>query len=301
MARHTLLSLSHLTKRYGNAPVAALSDVSLHVNSGEVYGFLGANGAGKSTTIRLLLNFIEPSSGSAHIMGKDVVTDSVAITQHVGYLAGDVALYNKLTGKELLHYLSDLSGNVDHAYRQRLCTMFEAELAKPISDLSKGNRQKLGIIQAFMHQPDVLILDEPTSGLDPLMQEAFFTLIAETKQRGAAIFMSSHNFSEVQRTCDRIGIIRKGVLVAERSITELGDTKQHFTITFAGAPPLAALQKVPGLTIVGTDGNVVRISLGGQMAPLFGLLAKHHVVQLSTQTADLEEEFLQFYKEEDAA
>ena len=210
------ITTNQLTKYYSGSRVAALDSLTLEVAPGEVYGYLGANGAGKSTTIRLLMNFLQPSSGSAAIMGLDIVKDTVAVKSHVGYLAGDIALYNGATGRQLLDFLSSLQPAGD--YRKILEERFHPDLDKPARELSKGNRQKLGIIQAFMHEPSVLILDEPTSGLDPLMQEAFYDTVQESKQRGAAILMSSHNLAEAQRICDRIGIIKGGKLVREQSI-----------------------------------------------------------------------------------
>lgn len=206
----TNIKTDKLSKIYKGSKTPALDSLTIEVGEGEVYGFLGANGAGKSTTIRTLLNFLQPTSGSATICGLDIVKDNVKIMHDVGYLAGDVALYEKMTGKEFFGYMADLHPLPDPAYLTKLVHTFEAELHKPIRSLSKGNKQKIGIIQALMHQPKVLILDEPTSGLDPLMQEAFFETIREAKARGASVFFSSHNLAEVQRICDRVGFIRKG-------------------------------------------------------------------------------------------
>lgn len=296
------VSLQGLSKRYDNAPSLALDNVSLKVAQGEVYGFLGANGAGKTTTIRTLLGFLSPSSGSASINGYDIVHQSVQSRKSVGYLAGDVALYGKLTGKQLLDYLSGLGQTVDMTYRAQLADMFEAQLDKPISELSRGNRQKVGIIQAFMHRPDVLIMDEPTTGLDPLMQEAFFQLIRDTKARGAAVFMSSHNFSEVQRTCDRAGIIRSGHLVKEQDIIDLNHShQQRFTITFADEPPVTNLAALRKVTVTGHEGHDVTLVVEGDLSPLLQLLAKHKVARLTSRSVDLEQEFLQFYGEDEAS
>ena len=214
------IETTDLSKIFKTGDTPALDALNLSVKKGEVYGFLGANGAGKSTTIRLLLNFIQPSSGRARIMGQDVVSEGVAIKRLVGYLAGDVALWPKVTGNEVFAYLGKLQSQVNHDYLAELIKRFEAEPDKRIDQLSKGNRQKIGIIQALMHQPDVLILDEPTSGLDPLMQEVFYEEIRRAADRGAAVFVSSHNLTEAQRMCDRVGIIKHGRLIREYSIKD---------------------------------------------------------------------------------
>ena len=297
MTAAPLLSIKRLTKRYASMPTLALDSISLQVNGGEVYGFLGANGAGKSTTIRTLLNFIQPTSGTASICGLDIVTDSVKVKQHVGYLAGEVALYDSMTGKEFLRYMQELQPLKTKGYATELAKRFEADTKRPLGELSKGNRQKFALIQAVMHEPDVLVLDEPTSGLDPLMQEEFFRLVRESKERGSAVFASSHNFGEVQRMCDRIGFIRNGKLVAEQTLAELADKASHtFTLTFADNAPLSALRKLPHAHLTVHDKQHLTISLDGELMPLFRLLGQHHVTRLEQQEVNLEEEFLRFYK-----
>lgn len=291
------LEIQKLSKRYGSSKTHALEDLSLRVEPGEVYGFLGANGAGKSTTIRTLLNFIQPTSGTAQILGKDIVKDSVEVKRHVGYLAGEVTLYHKMTGKQFLRFMADLQPLKDKTYLPELVKRFEADVNKPLGALSKGNRQKFGLIQAVMHQPEVLILDEPTSGLDPLMQEEFYRLIRESKQRGACVFVSSHNFAEVQRMCDRIGFIREGKLVAEQTLSDLAAKAAHtFTLTFADAAPVAQLRNLPHAHITAHDEHHLTISLEGELTPLFRLLGQHHVTRLEQQEVNLEQEFLRFYR-----
>lgn len=290
------IAIDHLSKRYHGAPVDSLQELTLRVAPGEVYGFLGPNGAGKSTTIRTLMNFIQPSRGRAEILGMDVVRDSVAIKHSVGYLSSDMALYPKMTGGQVLRYLGTLQNRHDTAYQQELIERLQADPRKRLGDLSRGNRQKFAIIQAFMHRPAVLILDEPSSGLDPLMQEVFYDLIREAKQRGAAIFMSSHILSEVQKVCDRVGIIRDGRLITERSIAEMEQDAAHtFAVTFAGQPPLAELTKLPGVRLGDHDDHHVTLHLQGELPPLLTLLAKHQVTQLEVRQLDLEELFMQFY------
>jgi ABC-2 type transport system ATP-binding protein len=287
-----------LTKRYRRAKVDALHKLTLQVKAGEIYGFLGPNGAGKSTTIRTLMNFIQPTGGRATILGKDIVRDSVAIKHSVGYLSGDLAMYQKMTGAQFLEYMNDLQPATSRAYQDKLVKSFRVELYKPLGELSRGNRQKVGIVQAFMHQPDVIILDEPTSGLDPLMQEEFYRLLNETKQRGAAVFSSSHILGEVQKMCDRVGIIREGRLIAERAIADLAkEAAQTFDIVFKEKPPVAKLKKIKGLQRLTTHGNSVTLHFHGELKPLFAELAQHEVLKLDTQNLDLEEIFLRFYKQ----
>jgi ABC-2 type transport system ATP-binding protein len=290
-----------LTKRYSGMKVPALDSLSLEVGEGEVYGFLGANGAGKSTTIRTLLNFLQPSSGEAEICGLDIVSDSVEVKRHVGYLAGEIALPGKLTGQQFLDYLTALQPVKDSSVLPALIKRFDAQLHKPLSTLSKGNRQKIGIIQALMHQPDVLILDEPTSGLDPLMQEEFYEAIRESKDRGAAVFVSSHNFTEVQRMCDRIGFIREGKLIAEHTLAELVDKAAHtFTLTFNGKMPVKELRKLPRAEVTETAKDRLVVSIQGELTPLFAVLSKFHVTRLEQQEVNLEQEFLRLYEKRDA-
>lgn len=287
-----------LSKRYGHSKVYALKDLTLKVEPGEVYGFLGPNGAGKSTTIRTLLNFIQPTSGNAAILGLDIVKDSVKIKRSVGYLSGDLSMYRKMTGRQFLDYMGELQPPASLAYRQELVKRLQADIGKPLGDLSRGNRQKIGIVQAFMHQPPVLILDEPTSGLDPLMQEVFYELLVESKQRGASVFTSSHILGEVQKMCDRVGIIREGRLVAERVVAEMAnEAAQTFDIVFKDKPPLAKLKKIKGVQTASHRGNAVTVHIHGPLSPLLAELAKHEILKLDTRTLDLEEVFLRFYKE----
>lgn len=285
-----------LTKRYPGAQTDALHDLSFEIKRGEVYGYLGPNGAGKSTTIRLLMNYIQPTGGSAAIAGLDIVNDSVAVKRHVGYLAGDVALYPKTTGRELLDYLFKLQGAKDVGYRKDLEKRFQATLDQPIKTLSKGNRQKIGILQAFMHRPDVLILDEPTSGLDPLMQEAFYDTVREAAERGAAILMSSHNLSEAQRACDRVGIIKQGKLIHEQAVNDGDLGKPVFYVTLASHAELLKLKKAPHLKFLSEQGaDTAIVQTEGSLQQALKSLSQFDVKKLSTQQLSLEDEFIQFY------
>lgn len=296
MATDFLLQTSGLTKKYKGSPVTALDNLTLQVAAGEVYGFLGANGAGKSTTIRTLLGFLTPTSGSAQICGLDIVKDTVAVKRHVGYLSGEIALYPKVTGNELFHYLSDLQQKDTSAYLKKLVKRFEAEPEKRIGELSKGNRQKIGVIQALMHQPDVLILDEPTSGLDPLMQEVFYDTIREASARGAAVFVSSHNLAEAQRMCDRIGIIKHGKLIREQSIKD-DDTLNTptFRIVLTDVKSAEQLRKNATLKVISIKGNTAVLQPAGAIADALKALGTFDISNFTTEQLNLEDEFLEYY------
>jgi ABC-2 type transport system ATP-binding protein len=296
----TAVKLTKLTKRYSGSKVAAVDDLSVNIQTGEIYGFLGSNGAGKSTTIRTLLNFLQPTSGSATILGKDSVKDSVELKRDMGYLSGDVALYERVTAAQLLDYLGKLQGMKDTKYLQTLTKRFEAQLNVPINKLSKGNRQKIGILQACMHQPKVLILDEPTSGLDPVMQEHFYETMFEARDRGAAIFLSSHNFGEVQRMCDRIGIIRKGKLVREGTLNDFNlEQLPVLQVTFAKAVP-ADLQKSSTIEVLDVKGLMATVKPRKTIAPLLKALSAYDIADLRTTQQELEEEFMSYYQEEES-
>ncbi len=294
------IAVYDLSKRYPKSKNYALRRLNLDVESGEVYGFLGPNGAGKSTTIRLLLNFIQPTRGTASILGRDIVKDSVLVKRSIGYLAGEVALYPKMRGRQFLEYMSQLSAGPRRPRIKDLAQKFRVELDRPIGVLSKGNRQKIGIIQAFMHQPEVLVLDEPTSGLDPLMQEYFFELIKESRSRGAAVFVSSHNLSDVRKMCDRIGFIRGGKLIAEQTIADLAKTAtQTFDIAFAAEVPMVELKRLTGAKLTKNSASHVTVRVRGDLSRLFAILARHKVNSINQREVDLEEEFLQLYKGRD--
>jgi len=300
MASPALLDLQNLTKQYAGTNAPALDHVSLAVGPGEVYGFLGANGAGKSTTIRTLLNFLEPTSGTATICGLDIVTDAVAAKAHVGYLSGEVELYGKATGQQFLDYMAALQPLKHRDYLTALIERFDVTLKQPIATLSKGNRQKLGIVQAFMHEPEVLILDEPTSGLDPLMQEEFFKLVHESKARGAAVFLSSHNLSETQRMCDRIGIIKHGKLIREQSIGELTDLgAPMFRVVLVKASDTSKLQKAPELTVTSVvNDHTLLVQPKASIAAALAALSKCDIAHFTTEQLALEDEFVKFYEDD---
>lgn len=291
------IEIDNLSKKYTKTNYYALNKLRLRVDSGEVYGFLGPNGAGKSTTIRLLLNFIMPTGGTAKILGQDIVKDSVNLKESIGYLSGDVSLYGKMTGRQLLDFMSELTPVKHKDYLKELINTYQAQLDKPINELSKGNRQKIGLIQAFMHEPEVLILDEPTSGLDPLMQSIFFDYVKSAKSSGSSIFLSSHDLTEVQKICDRIGFIRDGKLIAEQTIADLAETASHtFDISFADEVPVNEFKKYPSISIETQKDKNISVHIRGDLSPLFLILSQHKVLLFDNREISLEQEFMHLYK-----
>ena len=288
-----------LTKDYGNGN--GLFDLDLEIEPGEVFGFLGPNGAGKSTTMRLLLDLIRPTRGTATLLGLDSHGDSLAIRKRVGFLPGDFELYPKLTGADVLDYLADLRGGVDERVRNGLAERFSAQLDRPIGELSTGNRRKIGLIQAFMHEPELLILDEPIAGLDPLVQQSFHSLLSEVAGSGRTVFLSSHTLSEVERVADRIAILRGGRLMVVDSLENLrAIAVQRLEVGFAGdPPPAAALCRLPGVRDTSANGSHLSISFTGSADPLIKALAAYEVRTIRSHEDDLEEIFLSFYRGEE--
>jgi ABC-2 type transport system ATP-binding protein len=290
-----------LTKHYGR--VVGISGLDLEVRPGEVFGFLGPNGAGKTTTIRLLLDFLRPTRGRAEVLGLDAQRDSVEIRRRVGYLPGDLSLYERLTARELLSYLGDLRGGVDDAYARGIAERLDLALDRRIRTLSKGNRQKVGIVQAFMHRPRLLVLDEPTSGLDPLVQNEFDRLVRETTTEGAAVFLSSHVLAEVERSVDRVGIVRAGELVVVEEVEALKrKALRELDVHFGAPPPAGAFEQLEGVRELARDDSVVRFAVQGSLDRLVKALAEHEVLNVVSHEPDLEEIFLGYYRgDEDAA
>ena len=283
-----------LTKFYGDH--RGIEDVTMSVGAGEVFGFLGPNGAGKTTTIRTLLDFLHPTAGSARIFGLDSRAESVAIHGRLGNLPGDFGFGKTATGEEAIRLMARVRGVDDLGRAKRLAERFRADLARPLGKLSRGNRQKIGLILAVFHKPDLLIFDEPTSGLDPLMQEEFMALVREERDRGCSVFLSSHELDEVERVCDRVGIIREGKLVAVEEVDDLlGRTPRHASVQFADPPDLDELRALPGLEDVKTDGDAVTFRVVGSPDPLLKVLARHRVSDLEFERPSLEEVFLSYY------
>jgi ABC-2 type transport system ATP-binding protein len=284
-----------LTKFYGAS--RGVVDLGFEVEAGEVFGFLGPNGAGKTTTIRLMLDLIRPSSGKLELFGLDGQKDSVAIRRRIGYLPGDLHLYERMTPRELLRYFAALRGADGLGEGEQLAERFELELDRPIRALSKGNRQKVGLVQAFLHRPDLLLLDEPTAGLDPLVQQTFNELLREVAAEGRTVFLSSHILSEVQRLADRVAIIREGSLELVEAVETLrARAFVRVEATFAQLPPAKAFADLPGVRELERRGPVVLFALEGPADPLIKALARFEVLALDSHEADLEDFFLALYR-----
>jgi len=275
-----------LTKHYGK--VEALIDLSLEVRSGEIFGFLGPNGAGKSTTIRTLLGFLHPTRGSARVLGLDIESESVEIRRRTGYLPGGIALYDGLTGEGMLDYLSDLQERRP-SRREELCERLQlppSVLKRRVRDYSRGMRQKLGVVQALQHDPELAILDEPSEGLDPLMQHAFYGILEDLRSAGRTVFFSSHVLSEVERLCDRVAIIRAGRLMALHSVVELlAHRRRRVTLRWRGAAPDPAT--LPGLEPLSVDGERIIGTLSGEVGPFVRAIASPSLADLTIEPASL--------------
>jgi ABC-2 type transport system ATP-binding protein len=287
-----------LTKDFGSGH--GIFDLDLEIRRGEIFGFLGPNGAGKSTTMRLLLGLLAPTTGTAELLGLDSAGDGIELHRRLGYLPGDFQLYPKLPGADVLRYLADLRGGVDQSRIDALAERFGADLSRPIHELSTGNRQKIGLIQAFMHEPELLILDEPIAGLDPLVQQRFHALLAEVAAHGATVFLSSHTLSEVERVAERVAIVRDGRLVVVDTLENLRSVAvRRLEVEFAGEPPdRAALLAVAGVGDVSWEAGHAIISYEGSVDPLIKALAAHDVRSVHSRDDDLERIFLGYYSGE---
>jgi beta-exotoxin I transport system ATP-binding protein len=285
----------NLVKRYGRR--RGLAGLDLSVTTGEVYGFLGPNGAGKTTTIRLLLDLIRPTSGHLELLGGDPRRAGVALRRRTGYLPGDFTVEGRQTGLELLTYLGNLRGGVPRARMTALAERLDLDLTVRIRSLSKGNRQKIGLVQAFMHAPELLILDEPTAGLDPLLQQTFLDMVREARAAGQTVFMSSHVMSEVQRTADRVGIVREGRMVAVERVEELRERAvRRVEIHFEDPVTAEEFSALPGVSDVVVTDHLVRCRLDGRADALVKAAARHTVIGLRSEEPDLEELFVTYYR-----
>ncbi|RLE11529.1 MAG: ABC transporter ATP-binding protein [Actinobacteria bacterium] len=291
-----------LTKFYGDAP--GIIDLDLEIREGEIFGFIGPNGAGKSTTIRTLLNFLFPTRGSATVFGLDVVKDSEEIRRRVGYLPGDLAMYETMTAREFLTYFANLRGIDARRMMEDLADRFDLLLDRKIKDYSSGNRQKVGVVNAFMHEPELLILDEPTAGLDPLMQQEFQDLVNEVRAEGRTVFLSSHILPEVDRIADRVGIVRESRLIEVNTI-EAFKASAHRTVTIQFAEPIEAsgFAALPNVASVEArnDASAVTLTVRGSIDAAIKKAAEYDVVSISTGSGELEEVFLSYYSGTDDA
>jgi ABC-2 type transport system ATP-binding protein len=291
-----IVAADRLTKRYGSD--RGVEDLTFSVAQGEVFGYLGPNGAGKTTTIRLLLDLVRPTSGSVRVFGLDPRRDGVALRRRLGVVPGDLRLYERLTGRDVLAYFSALRGLRPGPEATALAERLDADLGRPIRSLSKGNRQKVGLIQALLHRPELLVLDEPTSGLDPLVQEQVLEILREAAAEGRTVFLSSHALSEVQRVADRVGLVREGRLELVEGVETLRSRALgRVVVSFAQMPPAGVFDALPGVRETDRRGTVVAFALDGPADPLVKALAAFEVVGLDSHEADLEDVFLALYRE----
>jgi ABC-2 type transport system ATP-binding protein len=291
-----IIQTRQLSKHYGRS--RGIIDVTMGVEEGEVFGFLGPNGAGKTTTIRVLMGLLRPSGGQAQIARLDCWRASVDVKRLVGYLPSEYALDPGLTGAQILTYLGNLRGGIDQPVIKQLAHRLDLDLSRRFREYSHGNKQKVGLVQAFMHRPRLLILDEPTSGLDPLNQQEFYRMVAEVKADGRTVFLSSHNLSEVEHTCDRVGIIREGQLVRVDAISSLTDIKHHFVeLTFAHPVAPTAFSGLPGVreVVAEQSGILLRLTVQGDLGAVLEAAVQHGATNLTTREPSLEEIFLQYY------
>jgi ABC-2 type transport system ATP-binding protein len=289
-----VIETERLTKSYGSH--RGIVDLDLAVAEGETFGFLGPNGAGKTTTIRLLLDHIRPTSGRARVFGLETTREPVAIHRRVGYLPGEFDLYGGLTGASTIRYFANLRGGDDRAYQARLVERLDLDPSRKFKEYSKGNKQKVGLVLALQHRPDLLILDEPTAGLDPLVQQEVFRLVDEARGEGRTVFFSSHVISEVERTCDRVAIIREGRLVQLDRVEAVRDLSHHdVELRFAGPAPVESFASLPGVSHVAADGDTLRLRVSGPIAAVVKAAASHDLVDFTSREPSLEETFLGYY------
>jgi len=291
-----MIELNHLTKYY-KKHARGIIDVSLQINPGEIFGFIGPNGAGKSTTVRTLLNLIFPTSGSASIDGLDIVSDTIEIRKRVGYIPSEVNFYGDMLVKDFITYASSFHGDIDETFMKKLIDILELDIDRKIEDLSFGNKKKVAIVAALVTHPKILILDEPTSGLDPLMQNKFFQILETEKKNGTTIFFSSHNLSEVERICDRVGIIKEGKLISVESVEEIVKSKAK-TIRLKTPDELEIDDQMIN---VEKENGYISYMYKGQINELMKILQSIHIEDLTITEPSLEDIFIHFYEKEDVA
>jgi ABC-2 type transport system ATP-binding protein len=291
-----VIKTERLTKAYGVH--RGITELDLEVAEGEIFGFLGPNGAGKTTTMRVLLDLIRPTSGRAEVFGIETTVDPVAIHKRVGYLPGEFDLYDRLTGADTIKYFGNLRGGVDRAYVAELVERLDLDPSRRFKEYSKGNKQKVGLIVALQHRPDLLILDEPTSGLDPLVQQTFFAIVREAREASRTIFLSSHIIDEVDRTCDRVAIIREGRLVQVDSIEAIRRLAfHHVELTFASPVAAAIFEAIPSVQDVVVTGDMVLMRVNGPIGAVIAAAAPHGLIDVVSREPNLEDVFLAQYGE----
>lgn len=291
-----VIELDHVFKLYRSG--GGVRDISLSIVKGEVFGFLGPNGAGKTTIMRLLLDLIRPNSGAIRLFGLDSRADSVAIRRRIGYIPGDLGLYERLTPREILSHFAYLRGGIPWSAITPLIDELSLEIDKPVRTLSKGNRQKVGLVAAFMGDPELLLLDEPTSGLDPLVQQQIHEQVRRAALEGRTVFLSSHILSEVGEMAERVGLIRDGQLIAVERVIDLAKRSAHLIdISFASPPDPNFLSSLPGLRTSNVAGNQYHAEVTGDLNPVIALLANVQITDLSIREPGLEEMFLTFYEQ----
>jgi ABC-2 type transport system ATP-binding protein len=296
MSDTSVVDAELLTKYYGTN--RGIEELSFRLEPGEVFGFLGPNGAGKSTTIRTMLDLIRPTGGRIRVFGLDPRADGPAVRARLGYVPGEFGLYERLTGREYLDTFASLRGGVDRQAVDELTDRLQLDPDRRIRELSHGNKQKIGLVQAFMHRPDLLVLDEPTSGLDPLVQQTFFRLIEEARGRGATVFLCSHVLPEVERVCDRVAIIRAGRLV---EVSDVGALKaaavRRIELHFDRPVPPSAFSSLASVVSVEGHGDVLLITVRGPLDEMIKEAARHTVVNVASHEPSLEEIFLDIYRD----
>jgi len=294
-----IIQTNQLTKSYGRS--RGIIDVTFDIEEGEVFGFLGPNGAGKTTTMRTLMGLLHANSGSAMIGGLDCWTQSTEVKKLVGYLPGEFTFDPGLRGAQIIEYLGHLRGGVDQSYARSLVERLGFDPSKRFREYSHGNKQKLGLVQAFMHKPRLLILDEPTSGLDPLNQQEFYQMIAEVHTEGRTVFLSSHILPEVEQTCDRVAIIREGRLIKIGHVSALKDIHQHdVEVSFPGSASVEWFKNIAGVAKVaqGGDEHTLQLNVQGELTEIIHLASQHGATNIETHEPSLEEVFLRFYEPE---
>ena len=289
-----IIKMHNVTKYYGK--FKALSSLTINVEENQIYAFIGPNGAGKSTAIRLMLGMLNPTEGYVEVLGKNPTQNNIEIFKNIGYLPGELRSYQKLTGNQVLKFFSNLRNVKEYNYINNLVKRLDYDPNKYIKELSKGNKQKLGLILAFMHKPKLLVLDEPSSGLDPLMQQITIELIEEARQNGSTIFLSSHIFSEIDKVAQRVGFVKEGKLIVEESLEVLkSNAMKSIVIYFKEIIPLNLFDNIRNVNLIETNKNVVKLNIIGPIDEIIKVISKYEIIDLKTQDPSLEELFMNYY------